>query len=98
MKIPLPCASERRFLLIQYLHSHGLLLLRSNKPDRQSKLAQSTDRAFPTSLWDRALRPLREDTRRTARRALKPNPTLPGQRTPGNIWRATSMACWPDRS
>jgi hypothetical protein len=37
MKLPLPYTSERRFLLIQYLHSHGLLLLRSNKPDKQSK-------------------------------------------------------------
>ena len=37
MKLSLPYTSERRFLLIQYLHSYGLLLLRSNKPAKESK-------------------------------------------------------------
>ena len=37
MKLPLPYTSERRFLVIQYLIGHGLLLLRSNKPDKGSK-------------------------------------------------------------
>ncbi|MBV9877423.1 MAG: hypothetical protein JO025_22030 [Verrucomicrobia bacterium] len=37
MKLLLPYTSERRFFIIQYLIGHGLLLLRSNKPDKQSK-------------------------------------------------------------
>jgi hypothetical protein len=36
-RLPLPYTSERRFLVIQYLIGHGLLLLRSNKPDKGSK-------------------------------------------------------------
>jgi hypothetical protein len=82
MKLPLPYASERRFLLIQYLHSDGLLLLRSNEPNRHSKRIDIPPLAHLVY-----------------RRALKEqlHETLPGQRTPGNVWRATSMACWPDR-
>ncbi len=36
MKLSLPFSSERRFLVVSYSLSHGLLLLRSNKPDKQS--------------------------------------------------------------
>jgi len=36
MKLSLPFSSERRFLIISYSISHGLLLLRSNKPDKNS--------------------------------------------------------------
>lgn len=48
MKLPLPYTSERRFLLIQYLHSHGLLLLRSIAETDKSYLAAHASQPLST--------------------------------------------------